>query len=81
MPYLEDDADRNFLRNNVIPLIEKRYKGAMRAVNALSRECDCVCGMLDGMLDDALLQSFHAVYTELRFRTRAPLLLRTEVPR
>ncbi len=51
----EDDADRNFLRNNVIPLIEKRYKGAMRAVNALSRECDCVCGMLDGMLDDGLI--------------------------
>lgn len=52
---LEDDADRNFLRLDVIPLIERRYKGAVRAVNALSRECDGVCGLLDGMLDDKLI--------------------------
>lgn len=47
----EDDADRNFLRHNVIPVIEKRYRGAIRAINELSRECADVCEFMDGALD------------------------------
>lgn len=47
----EPDADRNFLRLNVIPLIEQRYRGAVRAVNELARECREACAVLDGMLD------------------------------
>lgn len=49
---LVDDADRNFIRLNVLPLIEKRYKGAVKAINALSNECKNTCELLDGMLDD-----------------------------
>ena len=46
-----DDADRNFIRLNVIPLIEQRYRGAVRAVNAFSRECGSVSDYLDGLCD------------------------------
>ncbi|MDE6201439.1 MAG: tRNA lysidine(34) synthetase TilS [Clostridiales bacterium] len=46
-----DDADRNFIRLNVIPMIEQRYRGAVRAVNAFAKECDGVCDYLDGTLD------------------------------
>lgn len=46
-----DDADRNFIRLNVIPLIEQRYRGATRAVNAFAKECDGVCAYMDGKLD------------------------------
>ncbi len=52
----DDAADRNFLRLNVIPLIEKRYKGAVRAINALSRECEGVCEFLDGELDESFIK-------------------------
>ncbi len=52
----QDDADRNFLRLNVIPLIEKRYRGAVRAVNELSEECGAVCDVLDGALDRSLIR-------------------------
>lgn len=51
----EDDADRNFIRLNVIPMIEKRYAGAVRAINALSRECAGVCEYLDAALDSACI--------------------------
>ncbi len=51
-----DDADRNFLRLNVIPLIEKRYKGAVKAINAFSRECASACSVLDGLLDARLIE-------------------------
>lgn len=47
----EDDADRNFIRLNVIPLIEQRYRGAVRAVNAFARECGSVSDYLDGLFD------------------------------
>lgn len=47
----ETAADRNFLRLNVIPLIEQRYGGAVRAINELARECREACALLDGMLD------------------------------
>ncbi len=47
----ETAADRNFLRLNVIPLIEQRYGGAVRAINELARECREACAVLDGMLD------------------------------
>ena len=46
-----DDADRNFIRLNVIPMIERRYQGAVRNVNAFSRECDSVCEYLEESLD------------------------------
>lgn len=48
---LIDDADRNFIRLNVIPLIEQRYRGAVRAVNEFAKECGGVCDYLDGSLD------------------------------
>jgi len=51
----EDDADRNFIRLKVIPLIEQRYRGAVRAVNELSGECASVCAALDGAIDDSLI--------------------------
>ncbi len=47
----DDTPDRNFIRLNVIPLIESRYGGAVCAINNLSRECDGVCAYLDGALD------------------------------
>lgn len=52
-----DDADRNFIRLNVIPLIEQRYKGAVRAINALSRECVSACEILDGALDPTQIRN------------------------
>ncbi|MCH5161320.1 MAG: tRNA lysidine(34) synthetase TilS [Clostridiales bacterium] len=53
---LLDDADRNFIRLNVIPLIEKRYSGVVRAVNALSSECGDACDELDSRLDMSLIK-------------------------
>lgn len=50
-----DDADRNFIRLNVIPLIEKRYAGAVRAVNALAAECGEATEFLDGAVDRSLI--------------------------
>lgn len=50
-----DDADRNFIRLNVIPLIEQRYHGAVRAINGFAAECAGVCEYLDGMLDMSLI--------------------------
>lgn len=47
----EDDADRNFIRLNVIPMIERRYRGAVRAVNEFSRECREARDMLENALD------------------------------
>lgn len=52
---LIDDADRNFIRLNVIPLIEKRYVGAVRAINRLAGECASACAVLDGLLDLSLI--------------------------
>ena len=50
-----DDADRNFIRLNVIPLIEERYAGVVRSVNALAAECDDTCKFLDGAVDRSLI--------------------------
>lgn len=50
-----DDADRNFLRLNVIPLIQERYRGAVRAINELAGECTAVCEFLDSRLDGSLI--------------------------
>ena len=49
------DADRNFIRLKVLPLIEERYAGAVRAVNALSVECADVKAHLDGEIDESLI--------------------------
>lgn len=46
-----DDADRNYIRLIVLPTIERRYRGAVRAVNELSAECVAACEALDGALD------------------------------
>lgn len=48
---LIDNADRNFIRLRVIPLIEERYGGAVKSVNAFSDECKSVVDLLDGMID------------------------------
>ncbi len=53
---LIDDADRNFIRLNVIPLIEQRYRGAVRAVNEFAKECDGTCDYLDSTLDLSLIK-------------------------
>lgn len=52
---LLDDADRNFIRLNVLPLIERRYRGAVRAINALSHECTAAYSALDAAVDDSLI--------------------------
>ncbi|MCH5351771.1 MAG: tRNA lysidine(34) synthetase TilS [Clostridiales bacterium] len=49
------DADRNFIRLKVIPLIEERYPSAVRAVNALSAESTGIKRYLDGEIDEALI--------------------------
>ena len=51
----EDDADRNFIRLNVLPLVQKRYGGTVRAINAFAHDCETACGVLDGMLDEGLI--------------------------
>lgn len=50
-----DDADRNFIRLNVLPLIEKRYAGVVRAVNEFAGECRDACASLDEGLDMSLI--------------------------
>lgn len=50
-----DDADRNFIRLNVLPLIEKRYAGAVRAINGFARDCASACDYIDGALDASLV--------------------------
>ncbi|MCH5166087.1 MAG: tRNA lysidine(34) synthetase TilS [Clostridiales bacterium] len=50
-----DDADRNFLRLNVIPLIEQRYSGAVRSINKLASECRQACAFMDSALDPKLI--------------------------
>ncbi len=68
-----DAADRNFIRLKVLPLIEERYPGAVRAVNALSYECGEVRKYLDGSLDmsfigrsrDAVTIKLDALYDRL----------------
>ena len=50
-----DDADRNYIRLNVIPLIERRYKGAVRAINALSAECARACDYMESSIDPSLI--------------------------
>lgn len=52
---LSDDADRNFIRLNVMPMIEKRYGGAARAVNGFADECSKMYDVLDDMLDMSLI--------------------------
>ena len=52
-----DDADRNFIRLNVLPVIERRYRGAIRAVNAFSRECASAYDVLGGSVDSSLITS------------------------
>lgn len=54
-----DDADRNFIRLNVIPLIEQRYRGVVRAVNSFAAECANVCDFLDGVLDLSFITHDH----------------------
>lgn len=49
------DADRNFIRLNVLPVILRRYGGAVRAVNALADEARGACAVLDGGLDPELI--------------------------
>ena len=67
-----DDADRNFMRLNVIPLIEKRYLGAVRAINAAAGECDAMRRVLDGMLDRSMItHSFGAVIVNIDALTGA----------
>ncbi len=50
-----DDADRNYIRLNVIPIIERRYKGAVRAINALSAECARACDYMESSIDPSLI--------------------------
>lgn len=51
----ELDADRNYIRLKIIPAIEERYAGAVRAINNLAAEVIGACAVLDGALDDGLI--------------------------
>lgn len=70
------DADRNFIRLKVVPLIEERYKGVVRAVNALSRECAGACELLDGELDMTLISRDRGAVTVECEALRSPLASR-----
>lgn len=50
---LVPDADRNFIRLNVLPLVEKRYAGVVRAVNGFARECESAKTSLNGLIDES----------------------------
>ncbi|MCM1368230.1 MAG: tRNA lysidine(34) synthetase TilS [Roseburia sp.] len=68
-----DDADRNYLRLNVIPLIERRYRGAVRAINELSRECADVCEFMDGALKQEYISIDGGVVTVADAAFASPL--------
>ena len=53
---LETDADRNYVRLKVIPAIEERYPGAVKAINALGRECANIRKFLDDSLDETKIE-------------------------
>lgn len=53
---LDDEADRNFIRLNVLPLIRQRYSGAVRAINSLAKECGVAADALDETLDRSLIK-------------------------
>lgn len=53
---LELDADRNYVRLKIIPAIEERYQGAVKAINALSKECAELKKFLNSCLDLSLLR-------------------------
>ncbi len=52
----DETADRNFIRLRVVPLIQQRYKGVVRAVNAFSDEARNAAAALDDALDDGLIR-------------------------
>lgn len=54
---LDAAPDRNFIRLNVIPLIESRYRAAVRAINNLSREAIDLREFIDGALDMRLINN------------------------
>lgn len=44
--------DRNYVRLEIMPRILERYSGAVRAINALSKECAQANAFLDGALEE-----------------------------
>ncbi len=72
----DDGADRNFIRLNILPLIEKRYAGAVRAVNALADECKAAVDILDGLLDCDLIRRDRGATVIADAALRTPLAAR-----
>lgn len=58
--------DRNFVRLEIIPRIRKRYPGAVRAINALSKECAQKNAFIDSALnlDEITTENGAAVISE-----------------
>lgn len=71
-----DDADRNYIRLNVLPIIKSRYAGAVRAINAAA--CDAIAAktVLDGMLDDRYIKYDSGSVTVLDAALESPLASR-----
>ncbi len=67
------DADRNFIRLKVMPLVEQRYAGAVKAINELAGECKSVCRALDDALDLNRISLDHGAVKIDLFALTSPL--------
>lgn len=72
----ELDADRNYIRLKIIPAIEERYAGAVRAVNNLAAEANGACAVLDGSLDQSLIGIERGAVTVADEALNSPLAAR-----
>ena len=72
----ELDADRNFIRLKIIPAIEERYAGVVRAVGNLATEAKGVCEVLDGELDLGLIGDDYGAVTLADEALSSPLAAR-----
>lgn len=61
IPFVTDETNadsaysRNFLRNEIMPLIVSRWGGAVRAVNSLCGEVGAVIPLIDSLADKSLI--------------------------
>ncbi len=63
IPFVTDETNadgaynRNFLRNEIMPLISSRWSGAVKAVNSLCGEVNSVISLLDSLTDKSLVKA------------------------
>ena len=63
VPFVTDETNsdgaynRNFLRNEILPLVSSRWGGAVKAVNALGEEVKRLLALLDGLIDYSLVKT------------------------